>query len=343
MLRNHLISHGYPTRTIDQALHQISPVIIHTHHVSSSLFIATAIVLMAIGLGGASFYLFQTPEPSFLLDLETEPITADAEPGSSFFFMTDLVSIGSARRFDVRILHELLDMQNQAIMSKQEEFGIETRASKKSSFLIPETVQPGSYILKTTASYHDGNATASFSFDVKSKVVPRPVPLSASQEQQRPQERQPQEDADYQQQEVPEGQQPEQPASQTDDPFTGLSIFEKLDAIAEIAATNPDLAGTYCQEIADQFYKNQCYMNIAKVVKYEKPCTLITDTRSKDQCFTDVAKLAGQSSLCDSVTFGDARDACLMAFVLRGDYTICGKLQNRYYIDTCGSLAGMDS
>ena len=84
-------------------------------------------------------------------------------------------------------------------------------------------------------------------------------------------------------------------------------------------------------------------MNIAKVVKYEKPCTLITDTRSKDQCFTDVAKLAGQSSLCDSVTFGDARDACLMAFVLRGDYSICGKLQNRYYIDTCGSLAGMDS
>src|SRR3989344_1776664 len=325
MLRNHLISHGYPARVVDQALHQASPIIVHhTHHVPASVILSIAVALMLIGLGGAGLYLFQAPKPSFLLDLETEPLASDAQPGSSFFFTTDLVSIGSARRFDVKVLHEILDMRGQAISSKEEEFGVETRASKKSSFLIPEAMQPGSYLLRTIATYPGGNATASFRFDVKRISEPAPQPEPQTQPSQRVE------------QEVPPETLP------TEDPFAGLSISEKLDRIAESAATDPDQAGKYCEEIAQDFYKNQCYLNIAKAMRYERPCTRISDSRPKDQCFTEVAKLTGQSSLCDSVTFGDARDACLMAFVLRGDYSVCANLQNRYYIETCDALAARE-
>ena len=83
------------------------------------------------------------------------------------------------------------------------------------------------------------------------------------------------------------------------DLFEGLSIFEKINKIKEIAKTNPEIAGRYCSEINDDIYKNNCFSDLAEITGVLSNCDLINRQRAKEECYGKVAIKIKDSSVCN--------------------------------------------
>ena len=70
-------------------------------------------------------------------------------------------------------------------------------------------------------------------------------------------------------------------------------------------------------------------------------CELVIDDKIKDRCMTKIAEVGKNSNICDSISTESRRDNCYMNFVQAGDYTVCDKLVNKYYKESCDALSVM--
>jgi len=169
-IREHLLRYGYLPSDVDEAISiALQPAQIkHTIHMSKTTIIFSVSLLLALALTIYLAYILLVPKaPAKLLDLETEPLTSAVEAGGLLRFKVEILSIGSSKRYDIKLRHEVLDKNNKIITFKEEEPGIETRIAKISSIRIPEDTLPSSYVLKTEAIYDSKKATAVFTFKVK--------------------------------------------------------------------------------------------------------------------------------------------------------------------------------
>lgn len=124
----------------------------------------------------------------------------------------------------------------------------------------------------------------------------------------------------------------------SENPFLGLNIFEQMDKIEALASSDLEKSAQYCNQINQEIYRDQCLLRIAKVGKTTKICDMMTATRSKDDCYTQVAKLLDDSTLCQTISKQSRIDACYSAFFMKGDYSVCDKIENSYLKQSCESL-----
>jgi hypothetical protein len=124
----------------------------------------------------------------------------------------------------------------------------------------------------------------------------------------------------------------------TEDEFSGLTVWEKIDKIKDMAATDPAGASAACKEISEDLYKDQCYMKVAEATLTLTNCDMITESYSKEKCYASLAKLLNNYNICEQITKESRRDSCFMAFVMDGDYTICDKIVNDYLKNSCNAL-----
>ncbi|MCB9359023.1 hypothetical protein H6503_03780 [Candidatus Woesearchaeota archaeon] len=124
-----------------------------------------------------------------------------------------------------------------------------------------------------------------------------------------------------------------------------LPLSEKIEKIREMSKTDQPQALRLCDGIVLDFYRDDCFYEVADETSDEDICGSIVEERTKDKCYTKISKNNEDSSLCGYVVSELRRDSCYMRFALKGDFTVCNKLLDEYYVQSCNQLAavGKDS
>jgi hypothetical protein len=119
---------------------------------------------------------------------------------------------------------------------------------------------------------------------------------------------------------------------------TETPLIDQVEAIKELAYSDPKKAESMCAEIVFPYYRDECYYGIAEATNVETYCSQIQEERSVDKCLAKLSKLKEDSSLCATITNDVRRDSCYMRFAMKGDYTVCDKIMDDFYIQTCRQL-----
>ena len=377
-IRSYLVKYGYSAAQINDAVSQIyRPAVKHVVHLSKTALVAVIFISLGLIIIGAAIFLTAPKTPSQLLDLKIDIITASVEQGGNLQFNIELLNLGSAKRYDVSLSHEILDSENKIISAKEETAALETRTSKKSDIRIAEGTKPGNYLLRTTASYNDKTARATDSFKVYKEEI-EPTCFDNIQNQG-------EEGVDCG---GPCGQCKKCPANCDDnskctrdycsastgyecrneniEPCCGnlecesgesygscqsdckkteditrepsTAPWETAEGIKDVAARDEQEAVRICSAINLESQKDQCFYNLAEALSKEEYCLSINDERTKDKCYSTAAELKNNKALCEKIVRDSRKDSCYMNFVLKGDYTVCDNVINRYLKKSCESL-----
>ncbi len=123
------------------------------------------------------------------------------------------------------------------------------------------------------------------------------------------------------------------------DIFFGLTMYDRIEKIKEIASTDPDLAGDYCKEIPQITYRDNCFVGLAEVTKLVDNCKYVEEDRAKDKCYEKVAEVTNDSKICERISTDSRRDSCYLTFVMNKDYSVCNKITNEYLRNSCNTLS----
>ena len=128
------------------------------------------------------------------------------------------------------------------------------------------------------------------------------------------------------------------PAAEEDEMFSGKSVFEKIEMIADIGKSDKEKAIGYCNEIEQTGYRYDCFGKVAISSGDDDVCLNVGDSSYKDTCYKEFATTKRESEVCSEITKDSKRDQCYMDFATKEDYTVCDKLVNKYLKQSCDSL-----
>lgn len=290
---------------------------------------------------GAVFFFASSKEPQQLLDLNLEAVKSSANQGQDLVFIVDILNLGSGKRYDVFLKHELISSKTSEVVAfKEETRGIETAGSKQTRIAVPEDAEAGDYILRSIATYNGNRAVATLNV----KVFEKEAAEAEEPEVELEPEPEPEAEPAPQPEPVEEPEPEVEPAEEG--PLAGLSTFEALEKIKEIAKTDKAKAAGLCRTLVLQTSRDLCLNNVAEIAKDKSYCTLIQDDRTKDICFSNVARAVERSEICEEISKDSRKDSCYMNFVIDfKDYTVCDKVTNQYLRQSCNSLkqlSGLD-
>lgn len=345
-IKQHLINNGYSLNQIDNAVNELyKPTEVkHIIHFSP----ATLVILISVFVGlvtVSAIFLFMMNEkpPTQLLDINLESVSTTAKQGSEISFITKLSSLGSKKRYDVNLRHELISQKTNKILTfKEETKAIETSTSLQTSITIPKESLPGNYILRTIATYNDQRAVATLPVKIE-KSAEEPFEPTEPEEPKEPYEEEPTKEPEEQQPaEIPE--EPKEPLEIPEPSgkidIEELSSFEALEKVRETAKQSPTDAAAYCPKFEFQTSRDLCYEYVGEEAGDRRYCERIQDERTKDICYANVAKKLFKPDLCEQIKKDNRRDSCYMSFVIEGekDYSVCDKVVNEYLKQSCNSL-----
>ena len=343
-IRDFLLKYGYSNNEIDTAINSANKLTIrHEIHFSRTTVLVIIFIFVSL-IGTASFFYYNSlniskaKTPTKLLDLNLEPITTTVEPGESISFIKELSNLGSAKRYDVIIKQEIIDLKtNKVTTQKIETRAIETFGSTQTKILVPQDTKPGNYVLRAIVEYDNKRAVA---------TLPIKVALSAKRETCSDEiKNQNEEGIDCGGVCKPCTAQVAQALECNDNdadcqkqaPFSFTT--ETLEEIKELAKINPNKALEQCAQIEVPDLRDTCIGNIGEVQRNKDYCRQIGNARIRDLCYSNVAKSTNDNSLCKEISTDSRKDSCYMSFVLDNqDYSVCDKITNKNMRDSCESL-----
>ena len=333
-IKNYLVSYGYDESDVEGAINEVyrPKEVRHVIHFSA----ATMITLVSVFLGlvitaGVIFYFTSSKQPQQLLDLNLEGVATTAKQGGEIVFIVDVLNLGSGARYDIFLRHELISAKTSKVINfKEETRGIETSGSKQTKIEVPEDSEPGNYVLRTIATYNGNRAVATLQVKVEKGETAQAGPEIPPKEPEVPVE-----------QPKPEIKEPlkleiEKPKGNE---IEGLTSFEALEKIKEIAKSDKKKAAGLCQTLELQTSRDLCFNNVGEISADISYCSLIQDGITKDICFSNTARVLKKSEICEQVSKDSRKDSCYMNFVVDfRDYTVCDKVVNQYLKQSCNSL-----
>ncbi len=341
-IRQHLLSY-YPQKDVDEAVNHVykAQTIRHEIHLSKTTLVAVMAVLFTAVLLSSFFFFYKGEKDNVkLMDLEVDVITKDIYPGTMLEFNVQLSNMGSSEKYDITLRHEILDNNNRIINSKQETAAIGTKLSKQSRLQIPETANPGAYILKTTASYDKEKKEASASFIVKPKQEEKTgeckeeckntdkcieTECSAAtnyeceyillqnccgngicedNEESCAEDCKPLNPPEEPTSEENKTEQPEIPPEQKQ------SYLDIVKEAQELVNIDKDRAVSKCSEILNENYKDECIAQLAEMSNDNYFCDKITDEQKRNTCYMTWAMKNNEYNVCDKITNPDLKSAC---------------------------------
>ncbi|MBI2658350.1 hypothetical protein HYX08_06695 [Candidatus Woesearchaeota archaeon] len=370
-IRNFLLKYGYSGREIDDAIGSIfGTTIRHEIHLSHTTALVVIFIFISL-LGVSSFFYFGASKaPSELLDLNLEPITTTAEPGSSITFIKELSNLGSSKRYDVIIKQEVIEPNtNRIITQKIETRAIETFGSTQTTMLIPKDTAPGNYILRVIVEYDGKKAVATLPVKIASFAKKETCfDGLKNQDEEKIDCGGACKECEKQSIECNDNNPCTDDLTENDVcinkpifPCCGNSICEEqekgscsdcqkaeppllmssetLDDIKELARVDPAKALQQCNGIEVPDLKDTCIGNIGEVQRSKEFCLKISNPRIKDLCYSTIAKETNENSICNDISTDSRRDSCYMTFVLDNkDYSVCDKISNKHLRQSCESL-----
>jgi hypothetical protein len=118
-----------------------------------------------------------------------------------------------------------------------------------------------------------------------------------------------------------------------------MPLTEKIEEIKKIAEKDVNRAGNLCAAIVFDYYKDQCFYEISEAAQQESLCANIQEERTRDKCYTKISKLNEDVDACSQIESGLRRDSCYMRFALKGDFSVCSKIEDDYYKQSCEDLS----
>ena len=329
-IRAGLINYGYNAADVEEAIRALKPAAPKIPIIPIAIG-AAVLLIVVIGL----FLIFGGEKPEKqLLDLKTSATVSTVAPGDSLSFNVELINMGAIKRYDVSLLHQIFDSAGREITSKQEAMAIETRASAINSINIPANIDAGRYRLKTTAYYDTKTAESFFMFDVEEaeevEVIELECPASCDDFDDCTEDYCSAETGyvcvhdpiypccgngicesgeDYTN--CPADCKAVEVVVPEEEP--GVTLGEVKSTVKDLAAANPSQAVSYCNGLQKESYR--------------------------DACFNGIAEVTQQSSYCESIVSETKKDNCYTNFALKGDYTVCDKIVNKYLRESCISLS----
>ncbi|MBI2545796.1 hypothetical protein HYV81_01310 [Candidatus Woesearchaeota archaeon] len=325
-VRDGLIKYGYQPQQVDEAFAALHQTVKHEHSISAGTLLSIAAVLLGIILVTFAFFYMNpfTQKQEQLLDINLEEIITEAKPGETITFLKEISNLGSDKRYDITVKHELLDTSGNLAYSKEETLAVETKSSTQTKLKLPATINASCQELTDAcpASCDDENPCTADSCSPATgfQCAHELIAFCCGNN---------------------ECEADETSATCATDCLASepdISIFDRLEDIKSLAASNPDKASSLCAGIESNTYRDDCYGNVGKVSRDLRFCSLVKSDRTKDDCVSEIAKSSGSSSLCQQITLDTRRDACYMNFVLTGDYSVCESIVDNYLKDSCNAL-----
>jgi hypothetical protein len=360
-IRNYLLRYGYNEALIDDAINHVYVPRKKKPNKIILAIIGIMIITLGITLG---IMLSSEPETKEVtLSVTSEMLSKQIIPGGYIYIRTDIVkSAGQA------YVEYMIQQPDGKIIERAEEDTTSTKLTQQ--FKLPTHMPTGTYKVTTDVMQGEMTDSSSFTFVIKSDDqlpaeinrteddVPSDIgtcPMSCDDNDSCT--------ADYCSEATgylcmhdkitpccgnamcetgeTDSTCPEDCKKMAEDEFETLTIWEKVDAIKEMAKTSHIKAKEQCDLIAVVSHRDQCYYNIAEASAVIDHCESIIDEKIKDKCLTKIAEATDSSGVCSSVSTESRRDNCYMNFVQAGDYSVCDKLVNKYYKESCDALSTM--
>lgn len=360
-IKRHLIEHGYRIDMVERAIHYIYA----PKHISKSTIVIIISLVLSFGLIIGAFFTYFYPKKAAgtLLDVEVDLYKQSLERGEYLEFNVELTNLGAEKRYDVSLRYFIKDSKGKIVNSKEQTIAIETRASKKLSIKIPEDSLKGNYNLYVIARYDSKEARASGSFSVKKKKKEEPEEEPTEEPEEEPSAECPKScddnndctedycswETDYECKHdiielccgnnLCEDGEDYENCEKDCALFYGLTMYDRIEKIKEIAVNDPETAGGYCKEIQQVTYRDLCFVGLAEVTKLIDNCKYVEEERAKDKCYSTVAEVTNDSRICERVSTDSRRDSCYLTFVMNKDYSVCNKIVNEYLRNSCNTLS----
>ncbi|MBN1385719.1 hypothetical protein JW968_01950 [Candidatus Woesearchaeota archaeon] len=282
----------------------------HERHLKAKeLYIAFIALFIVVIIGFTATNLMK-PEQKKLLDVSTEPALRTMDAGDDLVFVGELTNMGADRRYDILLIHKLINPEDEVIDSKETTIAIETGGSFKESFKIPKNTESGIYYVETTARYDDLEAKSRF--QVRILGVGEAPELPKIEEQI---------ETEIEEGEAEHGVIPSGTTGQIGEQISQkkMTYEEQKNNINRIAEGNPAVA--------------------KKLIKD------IDDTKIKDRLATEFASEYADASLCEEATPGVSRDSCYIGVVGAGVYDteICVKVMNPLLKSSCYTVVNLNN
>lgn len=335
VIKNTLIQNGVAQNEIDEAVKfamggTMPPVVEHKITLPKSTIIGVAVILLVItGLTFGAIKIFGG-EKEALLDVKLSSYPTTANPGEQLEFKRLILNMGGAKRVDVTVKYEIIDMKTREVVARMEETeAVETQSTSMPTIEVPEDSFAGNYLLQATAFYEDKEASASFNFKIETGEEVKPVETPIiTQPTEEPEILMPDgcteicDDYDIcTLDKCVEGEcifddivpccgnlKCEDGESEEECPEDCLVILGRGEALAEIQRQAEELASTdlirstkLCRTIQDSYKSDQCLLEIAKKSKKHMICGQIFEKGTKDKCYMDFAIQEEKFDLCDKI------------------------------------------
>ena len=329
-IRNHLIRYGYPPNVVDETINIIyqskytAPTPIFSQPTSKAnlsihkLALITAFIFMISSVVMFTYILMSqnSPVPNQLLDIDTESLSQSVKIGNNFEFLIKVSNMGMTKRYDIKMVYEVLDLTGNLITKKEESIGVETSVSKKAIISIPDDIKPGQYTLKTTAKYNGQIAESSFLFKVKKEVI---------------------------QMESCNDRIKNQDETDIDCGGTCEACPSCFDEIKNQGESIVDCGGPCEACLKDNIEDLTTAERVAKIKEAANNdvneaialCASMIDQGNQDNCYRVIAETIGIHSYCDYISNIPKRNACYLPFLMRNDFSVCSKITDLNLLQMC--------
>lgn len=330
-IKDSMLKGGYNLQQIDKAVKEM-------YEGEEKGFIFTSPMSLIIGVSVILIIIVSLTVFFLMDDKEIEKLGIDIinaentiERGSTMSFSVKFTGEETST-YNVRVKKEILDKKtNRVLALKEDDEEIITPVSLSSDIDIPLSADPGDYLLRTVVTYSGGKLIDTYNF----KVVAVDEPIEEEPEEE-PIEEEPVDEPTPEVEPTPETVVPTDKRPNME----GLSSFENLEIVREIAQTNPTEAASYCPKFDFQTSKDLCYEYVGEESGDIRYCDKVHDETTREICYSNVAVKIGNPKLCEVIKKDKRRDSCYLAFILSDskDYTVCDKVSNEYMKQSCNSL-----
>lgn len=328
-IRKRLAQSGYSTAEINKAIKEVTGRKIIN---AKTLIIAAVVIVLLIILVIIALKII-TPSPK-QISISTTPLVSTVVPGGKLTFVKTLTS-PTSRKVTASVKHRVISKKtNKIIVSITETINVGAKSSTQTQISLPIDAPTGEYEVITDLTHADGSKQARFTFIVqatgpKIPSVAQPILITN----------------------CPQGC----------DDYNSCTRDTCVNGICQHTAITPCCGNGKC-ETGEDIYNCalDCKKGIEttdettkKAIKKAKTdpstaamlCNSLPSVDDADNCFDILAEESGKYEFCESIQNNEIQSDCLLNFALAGDYSVCDKINDPYYLQSCYSLerqAGME-
>lgn len=262
------------------------------------------------------------PEPAEL-SLDTSTYSTRVAPGQQ---LTINANINNPTKKQTKAIIDVRISGPRPIQVPSQSIQVKERASIPIQATIPQDAPEGQYMAYVTIAYEGKQKTETESFEVRKAEAQAPSTIDRLREEQRTQE------------ECPGGCDDFDPCTR-DRCENGVCIHTRIKPCCgngeceegETAISCPEDCATEQIEEATRLARERPQQALQKC----------EEAPSRDTCIKEVADAAGDKGLCERISKTAIKDGCLMQFAYKGDYSVCGQIQDKLTKNSCFTLKNL--